>query len=93
MKAEREEKERLEKERLVLADKIKGQFADANGQWEKDKADIQREALKEKDAADKAAEKDKPAGQKIVDVAAGEKVVDDAAKPVVAGPAKPNGKA
>jgi mannan polymerase II complex ANP1 subunit len=73
MEAERKARELAEKERLERAEKIKDQFADPNGQWEKDKTDIHNEALKEKAAKEKAA---------------AQGVAADS-KPAVAGPAKP----
>jgi mannan polymerase II complex ANP1 subunit len=78
MEAERVAHEREEKERLMRAEKIKEQFADPNGQWEKDKADIQNEAIKQKQSEEKAA-KEKSAAQKAA---------DEDTKQVVAGPAK-----
>jgi mannan polymerase II complex ANP1 subunit len=83
MEAERVAHEQEEKERAERAEKIKEQFADPNGQWEKDKADIQNEAIKAKASEEKAA-KEKVAGQKPV---------DGDAKQAVAGPAKPPEKA
>jgi mannan polymerase II complex ANP1 subunit len=92
MKAEREEKERLDKERLLRGEKIKDQFADPNGQWEKDKADIQNEAIKEKANAEKAA-KNQAAAQNAADDddEVPKKVAAGPAK-IVAGPAKPQEK-
>jgi mannan polymerase II complex ANP1 subunit len=75
MEAERKARELAEKERLERAEKIKDQFADPNGQWEKDKTDIQNEALKEKAAKEKAAAQGAAA--------------EDSKPAVVAGPAKP----
>jgi mannan polymerase II complex ANP1 subunit len=48
MEQERKAREQEEKERAERMKKIKDQFADPNGQWEKDKSDIQSEAMKEK---------------------------------------------
>ncbi len=56
MEQERLAREKEEKERTERMKKIKDQFADPNSQWEKDKTDIQNEALKEKKAQEKAAE-------------------------------------
>ena len=47
MEQERIAHEKEEEERQERIKKIKDQFADPNGQWEKDKADIQNEALEE----------------------------------------------
>ena len=91
MKAEREEKERLDKERLLRGEKIKDQFADPNSQWEKDKADIQNEAIKEKANADKAA-KNKAAAQNAPDDEGTKPQVAGPPKQIVAGPAKPQEK-
>ncbi|KAI9759742.1 MAG: GDP/GTP exchange factor for ARF [Chaenotheca gracillima] len=61
MEQQRLAREREEKERLERSKKIKDQFSDPNGQWEKDKGDIQNAALKEvtqaKEAVEKAPEK------------------------------------
>ena len=69
MEQERQAREIEEKERVERMKKIKDQFADPNGQWEKDKTDIQNEAMKEKakeqqreKAKIAAAEENKPAG-------------------------------
>ena len=83
MEAERVAREREEKERAERAEKIKDQFADPNGQWEKDKADIQNEAIKAKANEEKVA-KEKTAARKPV---------DGDAKQAVAGPEKPPEKA
>jgi mannan polymerase II complex ANP1 subunit len=48
MEKERIARENEEKERADRMKKIKDQFDDPNSQWEKDKTDIQNEALKEK---------------------------------------------
>lgn len=48
MERERKEREAEENERQERMKKIKDQFADPNGQWEKDKTDIQNEAMKAK---------------------------------------------
>jgi len=48
MEQERQAREQEEIERVERMKKIKDQFADPNSQWEKDKTDIQNEALKEK---------------------------------------------
>lgn len=48
MEQERIARENEEKERADRMKKIKDQFDDPNSQWEKDKTDIQNEALKEK---------------------------------------------
>lgn len=48
MEQERIARENEEKERAEKMKKIKDQFSDPNSQWEKDKTDIQNEALKEK---------------------------------------------
>lgn len=48
MEQERKAREAEEKERAERMKKIKDQFADPNGQWEKDKSDIQNEAMEEK---------------------------------------------
>jgi len=54
MEKERVAHEAEEKERADRMKKIKDQFADPNSQWEKDKTDIQNEALKEKKEKEKA---------------------------------------
>lgn len=65
MEQERIARENEEKERAERMKKIKDQFADPNSQWEKDKNDIQNEAMKEKkekeQAEAKAAEASKAA--------------------------------
>ena len=48
MEQERQARETEEKERSERMKKIKDQFADPNSQWEKDKTDIQNEAMAEK---------------------------------------------
>jgi len=48
MEQERIAHENEEQERVERMKKIKDQFADPNSQWEKDKTDIQNEAMKEK---------------------------------------------
>lgn len=53
MEKERLEHEAEEKERAERMKKIKDQFGDPNSQWEKDKTDIQTEALKEKKEKEK----------------------------------------
>ena len=55
MEQERKAREAEEKERVERMKKIKDQFADPNGQWEKDKTDIQNEALIEKAKEEEAA--------------------------------------
>ena len=50
MEQERKAREAEEEERQERMKKIKDQFADPNGQWEKDKTDIQNEAMREKQA-------------------------------------------
>ena len=50
MEQERKAHEAEEEERQERMKKIKDQFADPNGQWEKDKTDIQNEAIREKKA-------------------------------------------
>lgn len=50
MEQERKAREAEEEERQERMKKIKDQFADPNGQWEKDKTDIQNEAMREKKA-------------------------------------------
>jgi len=52
MENERKAREAEEAERQERMKKIKDQFADPNGQWEKDKTDIQNEAMREKKAQD-----------------------------------------
>lgn len=47
MEQERQARENEEKERAERMKKIKEEFNDPNGQWEKDKNDIQSMALKE----------------------------------------------
>lgn len=66
MEQERLAHEQEEKEKEEKLKKIKDQFQDPNTQWEKDKSDIQNEAMKEKAAKDKAAalEKEKEAAKK-----------------------------
>jgi mannan polymerase II complex ANP1 subunit len=54
MEKERIAHEEEEKERAERMKKIKEQFTDPNSQWEKDKTDIQNEAMKEKAKAEKA---------------------------------------
>jgi mannan polymerase II complex ANP1 subunit len=67
MEQERKAREAEEEERQERMKKIKDQFADPNGQWEKDKTDIQNEAIREKKAQEekeKQAQADtKPAGE------------------------------
>jgi len=64
MEQERQARENEEKERNERMKKIKDQFADPNGQWEKDKTDIQNEAMKEKaKAEEKEKEQEKIAGK------------------------------
>jgi mannan polymerase II complex ANP1 subunit len=53
MEQERIARENEEKERADRMKKIKDQFDDPNSQWEKDKTDIQNEALKEKKEKEK----------------------------------------
>ena len=48
MDKERKEKEAEEKKRADRAKKIKEQFTDSTGQWEKDKNDVQNLVLKDK---------------------------------------------
>ena len=66
MEQERKAREAEEEERQERMKKIKDQFADPNGQWEKDKTDIQNEAMRERKAQEekeKQAQQDtKPAG-------------------------------
>ncbi|KAF8861849.1 mannan polymerase 2 complex anp1 subunit [Acephala macrosclerotiorum] len=54
MEQERIARENEEKERAERMKKIKDQFADPNSQWEKDKTDIQNEAMKEKKEKEQA---------------------------------------
>ncbi|TVY38451.1 Mannan polymerase II complex ANP1 subunit [Lachnellula subtilissima] len=62
MEQERQAREQEEKDRVERMKKIKDQFADPNNQWEKDKTDIQNEAMKEKKAKEDAeAGTEKPA--------------------------------
>jgi len=72
MEQERVAREQEEKERVERMKKIKDQFADPNSQWEKDKTDIQNEAMKEKKEKEKAeatAEETKPvAAESLTDV-------------------------
>jgi len=56
MENERKAREQEEKDRVERMKKIKDQFADPNGQWEKDKTDIQNEAMKEKKEQEKTKE-------------------------------------
>jgi mannan polymerase II complex ANP1 subunit len=77
MEAERIARENEEKERLERMNKIKDQFADPNGQWEKDKTDIQNEAMREKANEEKAA-KEREAEQKAA--------TEDTKPAVAAGP-------
>jgi mannan polymerase II complex ANP1 subunit len=67
MEQERKARENEEKDRADRMRKIKDQFTDPNGQWEKDKADISNMALEDKakdavvvDAAAKAQDGEKP---------------------------------
>jgi len=60
MEKERIAHEEEEKERSERMKKIKDQFADPNSQWEKDKTDIQNEAMREK-AKEKEREREKEA--------------------------------
>ncbi|KAG9229007.1 mannan polymerase II complex ANP1 subunit [Amylocarpus encephaloides] len=53
MEDERKAREKEEQEKMDRMKKIKDQFADPNSQWEKDKTDIQNEAMKEKKAKEK----------------------------------------
>ncbi|KAH8602113.1 Anp1-domain-containing protein [Bisporella sp. PMI_857] len=53
MEKERIAREKDEKEKAERMQKIKDQFDDPNGQWEKDKADIQNEAIKIKEKMDR----------------------------------------
>jgi mannan polymerase II complex ANP1 subunit len=66
MEQERIAREAEEEERQERMKKIKDQFADPNGQWEKDKMDIQSEAMREKKAQEEqerqAQEETKPSG-------------------------------
>jgi mannan polymerase II complex ANP1 subunit len=62
MEQERKAREAEEEARQERMKKIKDLFADPNGQWEKDKTDIQNEAMREKKAQE---EKEKQA-QEIV---------------------------
>lgn len=55
MEKERKAREAEEKEKVERLKKIKDQFQDSNSQWEKDKNDIQAEALKEKKLQEAAA--------------------------------------
>jgi mannan polymerase II complex ANP1 subunit len=48
MEEERKAQEAEELQRQERMQKIKDQFADPNSQWEKDKNDIQNEAMREK---------------------------------------------
>lgn len=69
MEQERLAHEKEEKERAERMKKIKDQFADPNSQWEKDKTDIQNEAMKEKAKEEKAAaEAVKAAGETITEI-------------------------
>ncbi|TVY40485.1 Mannan polymerase II complex subunit [Lachnellula occidentalis] len=62
MEQERQAREQEETDRVERMKKIKDQFADPNSQWEKDKTDIQNEAMKEKKAKEDAeAGTEKPA--------------------------------
>ena len=54
MEQERKAREKEEQDKADRMKKIKDQFADANSQWEKDKTDIQNEALREKKEKEKA---------------------------------------
>lgn len=69
MERDRANIEAEEKAKADQMKKIKDQFADPNSQWEKDKVDIQNEAVKEKKSAEAAAAADaaeavgKPQGQ------------------------------
>jgi len=77
MEQERIARDQEEKERVERMKKIKDQFADPNGQWEKDKTDIQNEAMKEKAKEEYTTEESKSAD------AAGPAVSNaDAAKPL-----------
>ncbi|KAF4624668.1 hypothetical protein G7Y89_g13500 [Cudoniella acicularis] len=64
MEKERQQREQEEKDRVERMKKIKETFADPNPQWEKDKNDIQNEAMKEKKEKEKeqasSAESTKP---------------------------------
>ena len=57
MEMERKKKEEEEKAKADRAKKAKEQFSDPNGQWKKDKAVINNEAVKEKASADKKIQK------------------------------------
>jgi mannan polymerase II complex ANP1 subunit len=65
MEQERKAREAEEEERQKRMKKIKEQFDDPNGQWEKDKTDIQDEAMREKNAQEEKQllEDTKPYGQ------------------------------
>jgi mannan polymerase II complex ANP1 subunit len=54
MEEERKAREKEEQDKADRMKKIKDQFADPNSQWEKDKTDIQNEALREKKEKEKA---------------------------------------
>lgn len=91
MEADRIARELEEKLRLERAAKVKEQFADPNGQWEKDKADIQKEAIKEKENLEKKASAQKAATDdtKAQAPAAAQKAATDDTKAQVLGPAEP----
>jgi mannan polymerase II complex ANP1 subunit len=85
MEQERKAREAEEEERQERMKKIKDQFADPNHQWEKDKTDIQNEAMRgkktEEEKEKQAQENTEPADNKPVDT-----------KPAVAG-SEPEAKA
>ncbi|RDL30364.1 putative ANP1 protein [Venustampulla echinocandica] len=70
MEQERQAREKEELERVERAKKIKDQFADPNPQWEKDKADIQNQAMKEKKGKEQGqtalAEDEEPVAKPVV---------------------------
>lgn len=51
MEKERLAREAEEKQKAEKVEKVKEQFEDANGQWEKDKSDMQKLAQQEKKLA------------------------------------------
>lgn len=57
MENERKAREEEEKEKAERMKRIKEQFNDPNSQWEKDKADIQNIAMKEKKEGEEGAKK------------------------------------
>jgi mannan polymerase II complex ANP1 subunit len=64
MEEERKAREKEEQDKADRMKKIKDQFADPNSQWEKDKTDIQNEALRERKEKEKA-EASKPTETEI----------------------------